>query len=311
MSASGGTKAIVAALIANSGIAVSKFVAFVFTGSSSMLAEAVHSVADSTNQALLLMGGKRAQREATPLHPFGFGRERYFWSFVVAIVLFTAGAVFAIYEGIAKIRDPHEIDSATWAIGVLVVAIGLETFSLRTAVVETNHARGSMPLREFVRTTKVPELPVVLLEDIGALVGLVLALGGVGLTLATDEPVWDGIGTLSIGVLLGIIAVFLAIEMKSLLIGEAASKENEETIARAAEGTPGVRRVIHLRTQHLGPEEVLVGMKLEFDPGLTMAQLASTVDATEAAVRAAVPTVRHLYLEPDLFQASESAPAEA
>ena len=300
MSAGGGTKAIVAAAAANAGIAVAKFVGFLVTGSGSLLAEAVHSVADTSNQGLLLLGGRRASRAPTAEHAFGFGRERYFWSFVVAIVLFTAGGAFAVVEGVSKIRDPHELESVPVAITILVVAIVLEGFSLRTAWREVAHVRGEEGLVDYVRHAKAPELPVVLLEDIGAMVGLVLALGAVGLVQLTGDPVWDGVGTLTIGVLLCAIAIVLAVEMKSLLIGESASPAAIDRINAAALGVPGVVSLIHMRTQHLGPEEVLVGMKLEFDPALPVAQLAAAVDAVEAAVRSAVPEVGPVYVEPDL-----------
>ncbi len=289
-----------AALVANAGISVAKFVGFLITGSASLLAEAVHSVADTSNQGLLLLGGKRATRAATAEHSFGFGRERYFWSFVVAIVLFTAGAAFAVVEGIAKIRDPHELESVPVAIGILVVAIALESYSFRTAWVEVSHVRGSQGIVDWVRHSKAPELPVVLLEDFGALIGLVLALGAVGLVQVTGDPVWDGVGTLCIGSLLGVIAIVLAIEMKSLLIGESAMPDVLDRIGAAAVATPGVVGVIHMRTQHLGPEEILVGMKLEFDPDLHVDELAAAVDAVEAAVRGEVPEVGPMYVEPDL-----------
>src|SRR5262245_57794395 len=222
MSASGGTKAIVAALGANLAIAVSKFVAFAFSGSSSMLAEGVHSIADSGNQALLLLGGKKAQKKATEEHPFGYGRERYIYGFLVSIILFSIGGVFALYEGYEKIKHPHDLENWYWPVGVLVFAIIAEGFSFRTAIKESNEIRGKLTWSQFVRRAKAPELPVVLLEDFGALVGLVLALGGVGLSVLTGDGVWDGIGTICIGVLLVLIALVLAAETKSLLLGEAA-----------------------------------------------------------------------------------------
>ncbi|MDQ2625104.1 MAG: cation diffusion facilitator family transporter, partial [Actinomycetota bacterium] len=263
MSTAGGTRAILAALGANLGIAVTKFVAYALTGSSSMLAEAVHSVADSGNQALLLLGGKRARRAATPAHPFGFGRERYLYAFIVAIVLFTVGGLFALYEAWHKFSDPHGFDSWQWVPPtVLVVAIVLESFSLRTAVRESNHVRGRQSWVEFVRGSKAPELPVVLLEDIGALLGLVFALVGVSLTLVTGDGRWDAAGTAAIGVLLVVIAVVLAIETRSLLLGEAASPETVATIEAALVGE-GVTSVIHLKTLHVGPEELLVAAKIE------------------------------------------------
>ncbi|QES48543.1 cation transporter [Streptomyces venezuelae] len=302
MSASGGTKAIVAALAANLAIAVAKFVAFVFSGSSSMLAESVHSLADSGNQGLLLLGGKKAQREATPQHPFGYGRERYIYAFLVSIVLFTVGGMFAIYEGIEKIRHPHEIEAWYWPVGVLVFAIIAESFSFRTAIKESNEVRGSLSWGQFVKRAKAPELPVVLLEDLGALVGLVLALFGVGLALLTGDGVWDGIGTLCIGLLLILIAIVLAAETKSLLLGEAAGTEDIEKIQTALVDGETVTRLIHMRTLHLGPEELLVAAKIAVRTDETAAQVAEAIDAAEARIREAVPIARVIYLEPDIYQ---------
>jgi cation diffusion facilitator family transporter len=302
----GSRKAIIAALFANSGIAIAKFVGFLITGAASMLAEAVHSVADTSNQALLLFGGSRSRRKATAEHPFGYGRERYFWSFVVALVLFSMGGLFAIYEGVEKMRHPHEVESLSVAVGILLVAIALETFSLATAIREANHVRAGRSWWTFIRRSKSPELPVVLLEDIGAEVGLFLALGGVVLARVTDEPRWDAAGSLGIGILLVVIAIVLAVEMKSLLIGESASPVDEQAIRGAVEGSPGVRRLIHMRTQHLGPDELLVAAKLEFDGGLSFAQLADAVNTTEARLREAVPAARVVYLEPDLTRAASA-----
>ena len=304
MAAGGGTRAILAAFFANLGIAIAKFVAFAFTGASSMLAEAIHSVADTGNQALLLLGGRLARRSATAEHPFGYGRERYFWSFVVALVLFTVGSLFALYEGVEKIRHPHEINSPVWAFAVLGLGIVLESFSMRTAVVESNRVRGSASWVQFVRRSRTPELPVVLLEDLGALVGLVLAMGALGVAVVFDAPVWDGIGTLSIGILLGLIAVVLAAEMRSLLLGEGATAADTAAIQRAIESTDGVRDLIHLRTQHIGPDELLVAAKVAFDPGYTTAELVEAINRVEANTRAAVPIARPMYVEPDLMRDS-------
>jgi cation diffusion facilitator family transporter len=300
MSASGGTRAIIAALVANAGIAVAKFVGFLVTGSSSMLAEAVHSVADTANQGLLLIGGKRAARAATPEHPFGYGRDRYFYSFIVALMLFTLGSVFAIYEGIHKIEHPESLTSPLVAVIILVVAIALESYSFRTAVHESRPLKGTGSWWQFIRQAKVPELPVVLLEDTGALIGLVFALAGVGLSVLTGEPVWDGIGTLCIGVLLGVIAIILIVEMKSLLIGEGATSPVLSTIVRKLEEGEHVERVIHIKTQYLGPEEMLVAAKIALTPGLPVEAVARTIDEAEARVREAVPDARVIYLEPDL-----------
>lgn len=302
MSADGSTKAVVAALVANGGIATAKFVGFAITGASSMLSEAIHSVADTGNQALLLLGGKRARREQDQEHPFGYGRERYFWSFVVAVVLFTLGSLFAIYEGIHKIRHPEEVTSVGVAFVILGLAIVLEIFSFRTAIREASKVRGDSSWWKFLRTSKVPELPVVLLEDAGALVGLVAATAAISVSTITDNPVWDGIGSIFIGVVLGVIAVFLCVEMKSLLIGEGVSADARERLHTAVEADSTVVRVIHDRTQYLGPEEVLVGLKVEFAPGLDVAAMAGAVDALEARVREAVPEVGPMYVEPDLYR---------
>lgn len=304
MAGSHGTKAILAAFFANLGIAISKFVAFAFTGSSSMLAESIHSVADTGNQALLLLGGRLSTRDPTGRFAFGFGRERYFWSFIVALVLFSMGSLFALYEGVQKIADPHEIESAAWAFGVLGTAIVLEVFSFRTAIIESLPLKGARTWWEFIRTSRTPELPVVLLEDLGALVGLILALAAVTISVAADAPVWDGIGTLLIGVLLGVIAAILAVEMKGLLIGESARPEEQRLITEAIEGTADVVRLIDLKTQHIGPDEVLVAAKVAFDPSLSVAQLADAVDNVEERVRAVVPAARPMYIEPDLMRTS-------
>ncbi|NUP30340.1 MAG: cation diffusion facilitator family transporter [Streptomycetaceae bacterium] len=303
MSAGGGTKAVVAAMAANLGIAVAKFVAFAITRSSSMLAEGVHSLADSGNQVLLLVGGKRSKRAATPEHPFGYGRERYIYGFLVSIVLFSVGGMFAIYEGYEKIAHPHELESWYWAVGVLLFAIVLEGFSFRTAIAESNQLRGNLSWAQFVRRAKSPELPIVLLEDFGALIGLVLALLGVGLTVATDEPVFDGIGTLCIGVLLVAIAIVLALETRSLLLGEAADLDTIRAIEAAMVDGDEVESIIHMRTLHLGPEELLVAAKIAVNRSDTAAEVADAIDNAEARVRAAVPIARVIYLEPDIYRA--------
>ncbi|MDT0260370.1 cation diffusion facilitator family transporter [Jatrophihabitans lederbergiae] len=311
MSASGGAKAVLAALTANLGIAVIKFIAFVLTGSSSMLAEAVHSVADSGNQLLLLVGGKQSRRPANVEHPFGYGRDRYVYGFLVALVLFTLGGLFALYEGIHKITDPHHVDSPLIAIGVLVVAIALESWSFRTAIHESRSLKGDASWPQFIRRAKVPELPVVLLEDFAALIGLSLALLGVGLSAIFDQPVWDGIGTAAIGVLLIGVAVVLIIETKSLLLGESASPAAVSRIQAALVGAPGsgVLRVIHQRTMHLGPDEVLVAAKIAMSPQASLATAAAAIDAAEARVRAAEPSARVIYLEPDVDRGSDTEAA--
>ncbi|MDT7786482.1 MAG: hypothetical protein QOF58_4901 [Pseudonocardiales bacterium] len=299
MSAGGGTKAIIAALAANAGIAVAKFIGFAITGSSSMLAEAVHSVADTSNQGLLLLGQKTAQRQATRLHPFGFGRDRYFWSFVVALMLFSLGSVFALYEGIHKLQAPAALDNPLVAVAILVVAIGLETYSFMTAISESKKIKGDVSWWGFIRQSRTPELPVVLLEDAGALLGLVLALLGVGLTTLTGDPVFDALGTIAIGVLLGVIAVILIIEMKSLLIGEGASDADLDTICNEL-AAGKVQRVIHIKTQYIGPEELLVAAKIALEPQLPLDEVAQAINDAEQRVRNKVPHARLIYLEPDL-----------
>jgi cation diffusion facilitator family transporter len=307
VSAGGGTRAIIAALAANLGIALTKFIAWLLTGSSSMLAEAIHSVADSGNQGLLLLGGKRASREASPEHPFGYGRERYIYAFIVSIVLFSVGGLFALYEAWHKIQHPEPIESWQWVpVLVLVIAIGLEGFSFRTAIQESNHTRGTTSWVAFVRRAKAPELPVVLLEDAGALLGLVFALFGVVLTLLTHNGVWDGIGTAAIGLLLVAIAAILAIETKSLLLGEGANPEDVAKIERAVLDGPGIERIIHMKTMHLGPEELLVAVKIAVPRTESAEEVARHINETEARIRAALPIARVIYIEPDIYHPDSS-----
>jgi len=300
LAANGGTKAIVAALAANLTIAVLKFVAYILTLSSSMLAEAIHSLADSGNQLLLLVGGKRAKKEASPEHPFGYGRERYIYAFIVSIVLFSVGGLFALYEAWGKLQHPHGIEGDFWwvPLAVLVGAIIAESFSFRTAIIESNHIRGKQSWVHFIRNAKQPELPVILLEDFGALLGLAFALFGVSLTLVTGNGIWDALGTAMIGLLLVAIAAVLAVETKSLLLGESATKADVAKIRGAIEsdGT----RIIHLKTMHLGPEELLVAAKIGIGHSDTGREVAAAIDAAETRIRDAVPTARVIYLEPDL-----------
>jgi cation diffusion facilitator family transporter len=301
VSSGGGTKAVVAALGANLGIAVTKFVAFGLTNSSSMLAEAIHSVADSGNQVLLLVGGRRANRDATPQHPFGYGRERYIYAFIVSVVLFTVGGLFAAYEGVHKILHPEAIHSWQWVpVVILVIAVGLESLSFRTAIAETTEIKGDASWVDFIRRARAPELPVVLLEDFAALIGLVLALVGVGLTILTGAGIWDGIGTFCIGVLLTMVAIVLAIETKSLLLGEAATSEQVDAISAAILEVPDVERVIHMKTLHLGPEELLVAAKIAVKASESAGEVSAAIDAAEVKIRAAVPIARVIYLEPDI-----------
>lgn len=293
-------KAVVAALMANLGIAVAKFIAFAFTGSSSMLSEAIHSVADSGNQVLLLVGNKRAQKPADAQHPFGYGRRRFVYGFVVAIVLFLVGGLFSLYEGWHKWQHPEPLDSWWIAVVVLLIAIVLEGLSFRTALREANRSRGSRSLLGFVRDARQPELPVILLEDSGALVGLLFALVGVGLAVVTGNGRFDALGAMAVGTLLVVIAIFLAMEMTTMLVGESALPEEVERIRLALESSDGVDRVIHLRTLHVGPDQLLVAAKIAIRHNETGAQIARDIDAAEATLRAAVPTATYVFLEPDL-----------
>jgi cation diffusion facilitator family transporter len=307
MAVDGSTRAVVTALGANMGIAVAKFVAAAITGSASMLAEGVHSVADSGNQVLLLIGGRRARQEPSALHPFGYARARYVYAFLVAIVLFTLGGLFALYEGYTKIVDPHPLESPLVAVLVLLVAMVLEGYALRTAVREANRSRGRRGWLQFVRRARAPELPVILLEDTGALTGLLFALLGVGLSELTGNGVYDGIATVCIGALLATIAVLLARETTSLLIGEAAVPEQINKLYSALAGTPGVDRVIHLRTVHLGPDDLLVAAKIGISPEDEGEDIAATIDRAEARMRDALPTARVIYIEPDIYRPQRAA----
>lgn len=307
MSATGGSKAIIAALLANTGIAITKFIAWFFSGSSAMLAEGVHSVADAGNQALLLLGGRKAKKKADVEHPFGYGRERYVYAFVVSIILFSVGGVFSLYEGVNKLTHPHPLEVPWLPIVVLLIAITLESFSLRTAVRESNLVRGKQTWVQFVRRAKQPELPVVLLEDVAALLGLVFALAGVGLTILTGDPMWDAIGTIGIGLLLVLVAVILGIETKSLLVGEGASTKDNDAIRDAINAHPEVESLIHMKTLYLGPDEMLVGAKVAFAPKDRMTDIAESIDEVETAIRDAVPAARVIYIEPDIYRKPSDA----
>lgn len=310
MSASGGSRAIIAAFLANMGIAIAKFIAWFLSGSASMLAEAIHSVADSGNQLLLLLGGRKARKEADAEHPFGYGRERYVYAFVVAIILFSVGGLFSIYEGVDKLTHPHELENVWIPIAVLVIAIVLESFSLRTAVRESNHVRREgQSWVSFVRHAKAPELPVVLLEDIAALTGLVFALFGVGMTALTHNPIFDAIGTLMIGTLLILVAITLGIETKSLLVGEGANPDDHAAIVRAIEAGGETQRLIHMKTLYLGPDELLVAAKLAFPHDKALGEVALDIDAVERRIRDAVPSARVIYLEPDIVRREAGTPA--
>ena len=300
MSTEGGTKAVIAALLANSGIAVSKFVAFVITGSTSMLSEAIHSVADALNQVLLLIGGKRSKRVADEKYQFGYGRVRYVYGFMVAIVLFMVGGIYSLYEGWHKWNHPEPVDNHWIAIGVLTIAIILESLSFRTAILETNKVRGKRSFAKFVRDARQPELPVILLEDFGALLGLVFAMLGVSFAVITGDGRWDGMGAMAIGTLLIIIAIILIREMSAMLVGEGALPEEYDAVKEALESAPLVERVIHLRTLHVGPDALLVGAKIAITRSDTAQDIAQGIDEAERLLRLAVPSAQYVFLEPDL-----------
>lgn len=300
MSTEGSTRAIFAALAANIGIAITKFIAAAFSGSASMFAEGIHSVADSGNQILLLIGGKRSKRVATAEHPFGYGRSRYIYAFMVSIVLFAVGGLFSINEGIQKFSHPHELEMVWLPLVVLGAAIVMEGFSFRTAMVESNRIRGNQSWVQFIRHAKSPELPVILLEDFAALIGLVLAFFGVGLTVVTHNPIWDAIGTLAIGGLLILVAIVLGLETSSLLVGEGANATDNGKIAAALASAPGVLSVIHMKTLYLGPDELMVAAKIGVASDSRGSDIAVTIDRAEELIREAVPAARVIYLEPDI-----------
>jgi cation diffusion facilitator family transporter len=302
VSTAGGNRAIVAALLANIGIAIIKFVAFLFSGSSSMLAESVHSLADTGNQALLLLGGRKSRKQADEAHPFGYGRERFVFAFVVSIILFSVGGVFSVWEGIQKLAAPHPLDNPWIPLIVLVLSIVLEAFSFRTAIRESRHSRGKESLPAFIRHAKAPELPIVILEDFAALVGLTLAFLGVGLTIITKNGIFDGISTVCIGALLVGVAIVLGVETKSLLVGEGASPADLAKIRDAINAHPEVEALIHIKTLYLGPDELLVGAKIAFSAKKKLADVATAIDAVEASIRAVVPIARVIYLEPDVYR---------
>jgi len=306
MSTEGSTRAIFAALGANIGIATTKFIAAAFSGSASMFAEAIHSVADSGNQVLLLMGSKRAKREATPSHPFGYGRSRYIYAFMVSIVLFSVGGLFSINEGLTKLSEPHDLEVVWLPLVVLGVSILLESFSLTAALKAAKEERGKASLIQFIRHAKSPELPVVMLEDIAALAGLVLAFLGVGLTALTHNPIWDAVGTLSIGALLIAVAVILGIETSSLLVGEGATANDNDIIAEALRGAHGVEGIIHMKTLYLGPDELMVAAKIAVKVDSTGREIAELIDGAEVEIRKAMPTARVIYLEPDILRSSKN-----
>lgn len=314
--AHGSKKVIYLALAANAGIALAKFVAFFITASASILAEAIHSVADTGNQVLLLWGMKRAAQPPDDLHPFGYKKESYFWSFIVAVMLFSMGGLFALYEGVHKLAELRAMDLAgesrpmthpEVAIGVLVFSILLEGFAWRGATKEINKLRGEESMMSFLRKSKSTEIIVIWLEDTGALVGLLLALTGIGLVLLTGNPYWDAYATIAIGVLLVVIAFLVARETKSLLIGEAASAEAQQTIRDLVAETEGVVRLMNMRTMQLGDDEFLAALKIHWEEGLTVDDVAARTNELERRIRATIPRARYVFVEADTYDPQKAA----
>jgi cation diffusion facilitator family transporter len=289
-----------AAMGANGAIAIAKFVAAGFSGSITMLAEGVHSVADTANQGLLLLGMILAKREDQERYPFGRAKESYFWAFIVSLLLFFLGGVYAIYEGIHKLREPAQAPGSQWlAIGVLVLSIALEGGSFMVALKEFAKTRGNRSLREALFHGKDPTIPIVVLEDSGALAGLLIALIAVILTQATGSGTVDAIGSIVIGILLCAIGVLLAHDTRSLLIGEAATPEVRKRALELCIGTPGVEEVTEMLTMHLGPDTVLMALKVRFRAGMGVEESERVVDDLEERVRAELPQMKKIFVEAD------------
>ena len=297
--AEGSTRAILFALGANFGIGVAKGAAAWYTNSGAMLAEAIHSFADTANQLLLLLGLKRARRPVSDEHPLGYGKAIYFWSFLVALLLFSMGGMFSVYEGVHKLLHPEMPRSPWVAVLVLVVAIALEFGSLRAALAEVRRVQGRRNLLGWFRTSRQSELLVVVGEDIAALIGLVLALAAVLATMLTGNPLFDALGTIAIGVVLILVAVAVGIEVKSLLIGESAEPETVAAIRNFLAARPEVAEVYRLITLQLGLE-LMVAVKARMQERSDAARLIESVNRVEAALRSAFPEVRWIFFEPDV-----------
>jgi len=291
-----------AAFIANLFIALVKFVVAYFSASSAMLAEAVHSSADTLNQILLFVGIKKAAKKADELHPFGFSGEAYFWSFIVAIILFTSGAIFSIYEGIHKLRHPAPVNHLQYALLVLVVAIIAEFFSLRIAFKKINVERGNTGLITYLRRSKKAELIVVFLEDSAALIGLAIALAALLAEHFTGIYFFDGLASVLIGVLLACTALFMGNETKSLLLGESADPALLRKIRLLLLREDSITRVIHIRSLHLGAEDILLAIKAEFSERLNVEQICNLINSLENEIRAQFPEVNKIFFEPDIFR---------
>ena len=299
MSAEGSRVAVIAALAANSAIAVAKFIAAAITGSAAMLAEGIHSVADVGNQSMLLWGIGASKREGGTRHPFGRGKEVYFWSFMVAVMLFVGGSVFSISHGIDALRHPHQLENFIISVWVLVGAIVIESFSFIYAIREFNRARGSRSVWRSIRDTKDSALLVVLLEDSAAVTGLFVALAGILITNATGDPTWDAVASIAIGVLLAVVAFVLAYEVKALLVGEAASRRDRAAIRATVLGHPRVEQVGRLLTMHMGPTEILVNLDVDLIDDLSVDQVEETIDDIERAIRVVLPSAQNVFVELD------------
>jgi len=293
------------ALGANCVIAVAKAGAAVISGSSAMLAEALHSFADTGNQGLLLLGMKRAEKPADEDHPFGHGKERFFWTFVVAMSLFTLGAAFSIYHGLTGLLHGHELPDPTIALIVLCVAAVFESLALRTAWQQFQAKRGGRTVRQALREAKDPEILTVLGEDTAAMSGIAVAILGIGLSRLTGEPAFDAAASIVIGLILAAVAFFLAREMLGLLLGEAATRPVRDRIVEVAQASPAVDRVLALRTMHVGPQELLVALDVRFCDGLDTDGIESAIDDIERAVRDAVPDARAIFIEPETSARAE------
>lgn len=304
-------KVVVAALVGNLGIAACKFFAVAMTSSSATLAEAVHSLADTGNQALLLVGMVLARRGSSDVYAFGRAAERYFWPFVVALVLFSVGGAFAIYEGVHKLMAPSRASgSAWWSIVVLGASLLIEAASFSVACKEFRKASGRRGVAHVILHGKDPTIPLVLMEDTSAMVGLVIALGAVAVSAATGARAFDALGSILIGIMLCVTASVLAVQTHSLLIGESATPEMRTSVLRAAQQTPGVERVTQMLTLHLGPDEVLGALKVAFKADLTVDQIEQTTNEMERQIRANVPVMKRLFIEVDAHGDMRGIPAE-
>lgn len=292
-------KTILYALGANFAIFVAKAIAASITGSGAMLAEAVHSLADCGNQGLLLLGIKRAKRPPSPDYPLGYGKEIYFWSFLVALMLFSVGGMFSLYEGWHKLSSHEPLNSPWIAVGVLTFGILAESVSMRACMIEVNKSRGSMSLWRWFRESRQAELVVIFGEDLAALLGLVFALVAVVLTMVTGNPIWDAIGTIGIGVLLIVVAVFVAIEVKAMLIGQSVDPVTRKEMHAFFEQRPEVKKVLNLITVQLGNDMVVAVQAEMADPELSTAETIRRVNATEVALKARFTDVKFCFFEPD------------